>query len=381
MARKKPTTHHSDAEALPLHVHPVVGQRRTRALRVVVLTFGAEAHAVLPMLAAANIESVVCTQAQRVEDALRREKFDALLICPGDEQQTPHSTLAWVARRTDLPAAIMVHTAPSMELAGQCMRHNFTDLIDTACPPGELRRRLEAAAKRTLLARRKRAQERRQRKSVDEMRTALDRSREALVEQMGGVCEQLAGSYHDLTGHLKTVALASELETLLRQELEVESLLRTTLEFTLRKVGPTNTAIFLPGSSGDWSLGAYVNYDCPRESAEHMLEQLCNVVAPSFENRPGLHTVSTPADLCDQHDQPLPWMEDHALVIYSCVHEGECIGVIAAFRDRRSPFGEQTMTTLRLIGELFGKQLHRTIRTHHRHISKSAWGGDEGMAA
>jgi hypothetical protein len=107
-----------------------------------------------------------------------------------------------------------------------------------------------------------------------------------------------------------------------------------------------------------------------------MLEQLCNVVAPSFENRPAC-TVTSPADLCDQHHQPLPWMENHALVIYSCVHEGECIGVIAAFRDRRSPFGDQTLTTLRLIGELFGKQLHRTIRTHHRHIQKSAWGEEE----
>ncbi len=382
MARKKlqpDAQPHADQapDARPLNVHPVVGHTRNRSLRVVVLSLGVEAHAVLPALSAAGVESVVCTQAQRAEDALRRERFDALIICPAEGQPTPHSTLAWVARRKDLPAAVMLHAHPTVELAGLCLRHQLADLIDIASPAPDLRRRLQAAAKRTLLERRARAQENRQRRSIDEMRTALERSREALAEQVGGVCEQLAGSYRDLTGQLKTVALASELDTLLRQELDVESLLRTTLEFTLRKVGPTNTAIFLPSSSGDWSLGAYVNYDCPRESAEQMLEKLCNVVAPAFEARPGLHRIDSPADLCEESHEALPWLNDHALVIHSCVHEGECIAVIAAFRDRRTPWGEQTLATLRLIGQLFGKQLHRTIRTHQRHIQKSAWNDEE----
>ncbi|MFO0833034.1 MAG: hypothetical protein U0637_14475 [Phycisphaerales bacterium] len=383
MARKKtqPQADQHGEDQRPVHVHPVVGQGRARALRVVVLTLGAEASSILPALSAAGVESVVCTQAQRVEDALQREAFDALIVCPGEAQATPHSTLAWVARRRDLPAAVMALPGPTMELAGLCLRHNFADLIDTCCPAHELRRRLESAAKRTLLERRRRNQERRRRRDVDDMRAALERSRDALAEQVGGVCEQLAGSYRDLTGQLKTVALASELETLLRQELDVESLLRTTLEFTLRKVGPTNTAIFLPGSSGDWSLGAYVNYDCPRECAEEMLEKLCHVVAPGYEDRPGLHVLANAHALCASGEEPLPWMDDHALVIYSCVHEGECIAVVAAFRDRRTPWGEPAVTTLRLIGELFGKQLHRTIRTHHRHIRKAAWGEDEGMAA
>jgi hypothetical protein len=381
MPRKKPqhdTPKAHDAGAQPVHVHPVVG--RARALRVLVLTFGAEAHAVLPMLASAGVEPVVCTQAQRVVEALRRDAFDALLVCVGDNAPTPHSTLAWVATRKDLPAAVMVHARPTLELAGLCMRHHVADLIDPSCPPGELRRRLHAVAKRTLLARRRLASERRQLRSVEETRLAMDRSREALAAQMGGVCEQLAGSYRDLTGQLKTVALASELETLLRQELDVESLLRTTLEFTLRKIGPTNAAIFLPASSGDWSLGAYVNYDCPRESAEAMLEKLCEVVAPAFEARPGLHQVRNAADICQGSMEPLPWMDDHALVVYACVHEGECIAVIAAFRDQRTTWGDQALTTLRLVGDLFGAQLHRTIRTHQRHIHKAAW-GDEGMAA
>ena len=32
----------------------------------------------------------------------------------------------------------------------------------------------------------------------------------------------------------------------------------------LTKTGPTNAAVFLPGTGTDFDLGAYVNYDCPR---------------------------------------------------------------------------------------------------------------------
>ncbi len=373
---------HTDAHARPLHVHPIVHAHRTRPIRAILLTLGAEAPTIVPMLRGASVEIVACTEPRRVEDVVLRTEFDILLVAIGDGLPTPHSTLAWIAKRTDLPAAVILHHAPTMTLAALCMRHNVADLIDHACPGAELRRRLEQATKRTLLARRKHAQERRRQKRVDSLRKTLERSRQELADQVGGVCEQLAGSYRDLSGQLKTVALASELETLLRQELEVESLLRTTLEFLLRKVGPTNAAIFLPSSSGDWSLGAYVNYDCPRDAAESMLEGLCCVVAPAFETRPGLHQVRDPQDLCEQSNEPLHWMHDNALIVYSCIHEGECIGVVSAFRDRRTPWGDQTLAIFKLVGELFGQQLHRTIRTHHRHIHKDKWdAAGDGLAA
>ena len=77
---------------------------------------------------------------------------------------------------------------------------------------------------------------------------------------------------------MKNIALASELNTIFRQELDLESLLRTVLEYTLRKVGSTNAAIFLPSSTGDFTLGAYVNYDCPRDTAETLLDHLADIL-------------------------------------------------------------------------------------------------------
>ena len=44
---------------------------------------------------------------------------------------------------------------------------------------------------------------------------------------------------------------ALEFTGLIKQELDIENLLRTTLEYVLGRSGPTNAAVFLPTTSGD----------------------------------------------------------------------------------------------------------------------------------
>src|SRR5262249_35681787 len=105
----------------------------------------------------------------------------------------------------------------------------------------------------------------------------LERSRSALLDQFETLCTSLSGSYRDLSDQKKPVSMAGELNAILGQELELESLLRTVLEYVLKKIGSTNAAIFLPTTAGDYTLGAYVNYDCPKDSAEMLLDHLADV--------------------------------------------------------------------------------------------------------
>ena len=52
--------------------------------------------------------------------------------------------------------------------------------------------------------------------------------------------------------------------------------------------------------------------------------------------------------------------------------------MVVLFRDRRNPFPPGALHALKIIRELFGKQLARVIRTHHRHVPKNQWGGFKG---
>ena len=205
------------------------------------------------------------------------------------------------------------------------------------------------------------------------------RGREATGEQADPLSDDLAAAYQELTEQMAQVGLAAEFNSLIRQELELESLLRTVLEFVLAKLGPTNAAIFLPSTTGDYSLGAYVNYDCPRDTAEVLLEHLSGVIPERFESEPSVVLMRSEHALVQRLGDQADWLDGHAVVCFSCRADDECLAVVTLFRERRTGFADDHVATLETIAELFAQQLSRVIHIHHRHLPKEKWGmGEEG---
>ncbi|MGQ0627310.1 MAG: hypothetical protein ACT4PL_04320 [Phycisphaerales bacterium] len=184
-------------------------------------------------------------------------------------------------------------------------------------------------------------------------------------------------------------AIADQFRVMISGELDVESLLRQVLEFILAHAGATNAAVFLPGNGGDFSLGAYVNYSCPKETAEILLDHLANVAAPNLETSTGVLHLRTAGEIADRFGDGCDWLNDHSMVAFTCRAEGDCLAVFTLFRERSAPFTDETIALLGRLSEVFGTQLGRVVRIHHRHLPRDKWGGlgepgepgDEGMAA
>ncbi|MEO1512936.1 MAG: hypothetical protein AAFU70_12760, partial [Planctomycetota bacterium] len=137
--------------------------------------------------------------------------------------------------------------------------------------------------------------------------------------------------------------------------------------------GSTNAGVFLPGHSGDWSLGAYINFDVPRDQAEPMLDELASTLAPAFAGRAGVARLETPEAFEDELGESSHWMGGRAALVRSCDEaarvgssEPETLAVIALFRSARAGYSERDERTLGVAAELFGQQLSRVIRVHHR---------------
>ncbi|RMH26480.1 MAG: response regulator [Planctomycetota bacterium] len=288
-------------------------------------------------------------------------------------------------------SGVMIVESPSAEDAVRAMRAGACDLISPRTRTSEVLRRVRLAAKRAERNRQRDQRIGRLRKLCHTLKNAQMR----VSAQVGDMCNDLVDAYRDMSEQLTDVRMTGELETLLRQELEIEGLLRTVLEYTLARLGPTNAAVFLPSSSGEFSLGAYVNHDVPKDHAEVMLDHLADSLAPAFEDREGVQCMSGSAEIeswlgCDAH-----WLEDRTVLVYACRREGECLGVLTLFRDQGRSFSEANIRAVNIIGGLFAAQLERVIRVHHRHLPKHKWGvfdppaqddGDEwwddwGMAA
>ena len=175
--------------------------------------------------------------------------------------------------------------------------------------------------------------------------------------------------------------LADQFAVLVRGELDVEALLRQVLEFILAHVGPTNAAVFLPGASGEYSLGAYVNYSCQKETVEVLLDHLANIAAPRLESALGLIHMTTPEHLQDHVGDSADWLNESHMLGMACrspvtsSEPAECLAVFTLFRDRAMPFDQKHFPLLRAVGDVFGSQLARVIRIHHRHLPRDKWGG------
>lgn len=172
-------------------------------------------------------------------------------------------------------------------------------------------------------------------------------------------------------GSLDRVAMRSEFRTLLRQELDVEDLLRTALEYMLVKTGPTNAAVFLAGGDGRFGLGAYVNYEHPRRTMEPMLQRLCDEACPRIAGEPDILRFDDAADFVRDCELEPGVDPDVEMVAVPCSHDGECLAVLYLFRGSQEPFPDEVASVLDDLRGLLAEQLDRLIRIHNR--LEQAW--------
>jgi DNA-binding response OmpR family regulator len=316
---------------------------------------------------------LVCVQAESIKAALaanERERCDGALIGERLPDGAAADLARELARRDPASVSLLISASPTLDDAVQAMRAGVVDIISPRAAKDELATRVRTALSRVRVAREREDRLERLTRTCRQ----LNEARSEITRQVSGLCGDLASAYQDLSDQVTLLSTASEFNSLIRQELDVESLLRTALEFILAKTGPTNAAVFLPATSCDFSLGAYVNYDCPKDTADTMLESLAGIVAPRMEHERGMKVLGTAEEVTGMFGENAYWISESHVVAFSCRRDGECLAVVILFRDRRNPFPDAVLPALGMIAELFGKQLSRVIHVHHRHLPKDQWG-------
>ncbi|MBC02724.1 MAG: hypothetical protein CMJ34_05390 [Phycisphaerae bacterium] len=167
------------------------------------------------------------------------------------------------------------------------------------------------------------------------------------------------------------VAMCSEFRTLLRQELDVEDLLRTALEYLLVKTGPTNAAVFLAGGDGRFGLGAYVNYEHPRRSVEPMLQRLADEACPRLSSEEDILRFDDANEFIADCELETTIEDGLEMIAVPCLHEGECLAILYMFRGGESTFSDSVGADLDALRGILADQLATLIRIHNR--MEDAW--------
>jgi DNA-binding response OmpR family regulator len=329
---------------------------------------------------AAECHLANCTLSARTLAA--HSRFDAAFIAIEPDAADGLDIVRDFSEASACPPCIILAENASLDLAVAAMRRGAVDLISTKATPAEL-----GAALRLALTRSRAVQHREAR--IDRLTRVcrkLNDARHEVTEQVSSLCGDLVTAYQELADQIADLGTASEFNSLIRQELDVESVLRTALEYILAQTGPTNAAIFLPGngssggSGADFTLGAYVNYDVSKDMLDMVLEHLASFVPPRLEAENELKIISGAQELHAFFGDEAHWLGDSRAVAFACHHQGECLAAAILFRDGRNPFPEAVISTLRIVAALFGRQLARVIHIHHRHLPKDQWNGfcDDG---
>ncbi len=198
----------------------------------------------------------------------------------------------------------------------------------------------------------------------------LNDARVDVSRQVDILCTDLVTAYQELAAQFQNVVQTSEFNGVIKDELDLESLLRKTLEYLVGKAGPANAAIFLPATMDEYSLGGYVNYDCTSESADMLLEHLADVVAPKLASVEDYVHFTNNRELRQWFDDDAAYLADSEVIGVPCVAgddaDRECLAVIVLFRDREQPFTEEALEACSSLGATMGTALEKVIRCHHR---------------
>jgi FixJ family two-component response regulator len=374
MTRRKPASDRLGSLAVPLTHAP----RVLPSTRAVIASASASRRDALATALSGRVGEIVL--AAGVDDAIVLAADSAeITLAILDDSAGGASTIERLRALRPAIVCVLVSETPDVGAAVRAMQCGAADLIPVGVSSAELVDRLDGALARARTLRDQQAAGARRCERLRRLCRTLNSSRRELMGQVASLCGDLNKAYAEMADQLTVGSVASEFNALVRQELDLESLLRTALEFLLPRTGPTNAAVFLPSSSGDFSLGAYVNYDRPRDTAEVLFDHLAATLAPALEHEREVVRLS-PEMLVERLGED-DWLDAQEVLGMACRHEGECLAVLVLFRDRRQPFDPALMTLLASLRELLGRQLARVIQTHHRHLPKDKWGllGDDDL--
>ncbi|MEM8782546.1 MAG: hypothetical protein AAGE65_06760 [Planctomycetota bacterium] len=320
------------------------------------------------------VRVVAVSDADRARDYLADHRVDLAIVPPTLPDAPENSGLEFTAELTSAKtptATIVLADRPDFDVATEAMRAGACDFLVHGDTPDTLdAQRLKPAIDRALKRRLRDLAINRRIRRLRRLCRQLNEARIDVSHQVDVLCSDLVTAYQELAQQFQNTVQTSEFNGIVSDELDLETLLRKTLEYLVSKAGATNAAIFLPATLDEYSLGGYVNYDCTADSADMLLEHLADVIAPKLAEQDEYVHFESNQELHEWFDADAAYLDDSEVIGVPC-HAGqgddrECLAVVVLFRDRDTPFDAAALDACSSLGPALGEALEKVIRVHHR---------------
>ncbi|MDP6601123.1 MAG: hypothetical protein QGH76_02370 [Phycisphaerales bacterium] len=263
--------------------------------------------------------------------------------------------------------SVIFGAAPDPDALVEAIRSGASDWITLPTDRSRVPERMEQIMARVRAHRERESQLEELTDTCEQLTTARDE----MSDQVDVLCGDLASAYRTMREQMSDVAMSSEFKALISQELDVEDMLRTSLEYILKKLGPTNAVVYLKEGDNQYGVGAYVNFQWQDTDLMPMLADLGKLVCPAMSTEHELVRFDDTSELASEVGGTLSMLSDSQLASFSCHRDDECMAVFVLFRDADTGFSPEHATTLDVLRTIISEQLAQIIRVHKR--SKPEW--------
>lgn len=281
---------------------------------------------VAPAAAATQVRCATSLAAAEAE--MLRKPADVLLV---NLQTGDHGGAELISRlkarypRTDI---IALSRARRTELCVDAFRAGASDLLIAPFGQQDVKRALV-----NLTARRQKSDRLAQRhQRLRDVCRRLNKARHEISQQVDLLCNDLVRAYQEMAQQLNLTQTAAEFAQALAREMDVEGVLRKTMEWILMKLGPLNAAIYLPNGEGHFALGAYLNLDTQADAL--LIEAMGRTIV---EQARGPHPVILEDDrtLEELFGDDARTLLGRQWLAIGCQTPRECLAVLTVFKSRR----------------------------------------------
>lgn len=319
-----------------------------------------------------GVETDRRTDPRRAAQSGREEAYDLLVIDDSFPISIRESVVSAVRERSPGASAVWLSESASVAETVAAMRVGFGDIVALPLRPEEFEQRVGALLVRLDSLQRSSERAAHWRQVCRKLNLARRKADRAAAEAR----VDLDHAKEETRRKVEEAVVSSEFRTLLRQELDVESMLRTAMEYMLTKTGPTNAAVFLDNGDGRWNLAAYVNYRIPRTSIAAALDRIAEEVCPNVAGQEGILRFSDVGEFVESIGPDGEPLADQEVVAFGCRRDDECLAVAVLFRDRREPFPDSCAGLFDLLRRILADQMSSIVRIHHR--AKPQWPEETG---
>lgn len=297
---------------------------------------------------------------------LQRRPADLVLINVQIHDNAGLELLARIRRAYPKTDAIALTRQTSADVCLNAWRAGALDLLTMPMEPAAVStcmRRVEAvrAQRDRLIARNKR---------LRHVCRQLNKARHEIGQQVNLLCHDLVKAYQDLAQQLNQTQVSGDYATALGGEVEIEVILRRTMEWMLKKLGPVNAAVFLPDSEGNYALGAYLNYDTAAESV--LVETIGTTLVKHASSASGTQTIQDDAQLTELFGNESRLLLGRTWMTCPAYYKNECLGVLVLFQRQGDAIPESWEETLASVSTILADRIARAVRVYQRGL-----GGDD----